>query len=173
MCSIINRQRKQQKQSEEVLIRGFVQAIADEVTSVWNRYNVEIGPPLRLTKPHAGCRQEIQPQFLILLAFRPPRFQHLVDPCANLFCILKRPRIFDPGARCCSRSALPAPLPHGASASVSKTIPTNIIASQASRQAGTVSFPRNSSPALKTLPQESLVQSLPPPVPCWLLAQLR
>jgi hypothetical protein len=65
----INSQRKQQKQSEEVLIRGFVQAIADEVTSVWNRYNVEIGPPLRLTKPHAGCRQEIQPQFLIYSPF--------------------------------------------------------------------------------------------------------
>jgi len=43
----IGNQRKQQKQSEEVMIRGFVQAIADEVTSVWDRYNVEIGPHLK------------------------------------------------------------------------------------------------------------------------------
>jgi hypothetical protein len=43
----IGSQRKQQKLSEELLIRGFVQAIADEVTSVWDRFNVEIGPYLK------------------------------------------------------------------------------------------------------------------------------
>lgn len=40
-------QRKQQEKSEELLIRGFVQAITDEVTSVWDRFNVEIGPYLK------------------------------------------------------------------------------------------------------------------------------
>jgi hypothetical protein len=43
----IGSQRKQQKLSEDLLIRGFVQAIADEVTSVWDRYSVEIGPHLK------------------------------------------------------------------------------------------------------------------------------
>jgi len=43
----IGSQRNQQKLSEELLIRGFVQAIADEVTSVWARFNVEIGPHVK------------------------------------------------------------------------------------------------------------------------------
>ena len=144
------------------MIRGFVQAIADEVTSVWNRYNVEIGPPLRLTKPHAGCRQEIQPQFLILLAFRPPRFQHLVDPCANLFCNPPASADFR------SRGSLLLAIRFAGSASPRririrfKDNPNeyNCFASFTSGRYGFI--PRNSGPALKTLPQESLVQSLPP-----------
>jgi hypothetical protein len=48
----IGSQRKQRKLSEDLLIRGFVQAIADEVTSVWDRFNVEIGPYLKTLLEH-------------------------------------------------------------------------------------------------------------------------
>jgi hypothetical protein len=43
----IKDQRKREDKAEATLIRGFVQAIADELQSVWDRYNVEIGPHLR------------------------------------------------------------------------------------------------------------------------------
>jgi hypothetical protein len=40
-------QRKREEIAEATLIRGFIQSIADEINSVWNRYNVEIGPHLK------------------------------------------------------------------------------------------------------------------------------
>ena len=40
-------QRNREQRAEATLIRGFVQAIADEVKSVWDRYEQEIGPHLR------------------------------------------------------------------------------------------------------------------------------
>jgi hypothetical protein len=43
-------QRKREEKAEATLIRGFVQAIADEVKSIWDRYNLEIGPSLRNLK---------------------------------------------------------------------------------------------------------------------------
>ena len=46
----IEEQRKGEEKAETTLIRGFVQAIADEVKSVWDRYNLEIGPSLRNLK---------------------------------------------------------------------------------------------------------------------------
>ena len=43
----IDDQRKRGEKAEAALIHGFVQAIADELKSVWDRYNVEIGPHLK------------------------------------------------------------------------------------------------------------------------------
>jgi hypothetical protein len=40
-------QRKREQRAEETTVRGFVRSIADELDSVWSRYNVEIGPHLR------------------------------------------------------------------------------------------------------------------------------
>jgi hypothetical protein len=40
-------QRKLEERSEAVMIHGFVQAIADEITSVWERYSEDIGPHLK------------------------------------------------------------------------------------------------------------------------------
>jgi hypothetical protein len=40
-------QRRREDKAEEILIHGFLQAIADELESVWHRYEVEIGPHLK------------------------------------------------------------------------------------------------------------------------------
>ncbi len=40
-------QRKREETAEANMIRGFTQAIADEVASVWERYSLEIGPHLK------------------------------------------------------------------------------------------------------------------------------
>jgi hypothetical protein len=47
---------KREEKAETTLIRGFVQAIADEVKSVWDRYNVEIGPHLKSLDPQKAAR---------------------------------------------------------------------------------------------------------------------
>ena len=39
--------RRDRDKAEADLIHGFVQAIADEIQSVWDRYNAEIGPHLK------------------------------------------------------------------------------------------------------------------------------
>lgn len=39
-------QRKREEKAEATLIHGFVQAIADELKSFWDRHNLEIGPHL-------------------------------------------------------------------------------------------------------------------------------
>jgi hypothetical protein len=50
-----NDQRKERDKSEADLVRGFVQAIADELKSVWNLYSVQIGPHLRGIPEHEAA----------------------------------------------------------------------------------------------------------------------